>query len=154
MGRAERPRPSLRDLRAAGRTLTDEGRTTFSASFIARTRELGGSWSPFTLRELLTREAAAEHGCMTRVRKGFYCLRAGADAPAESTDAAGAALTALRSLAADGRIVVTRRDVEAAIAAAGTPYSSRSVRAGLLALLQAERQRRVRHRVLPAAQGG
>lgn len=94
--------------------------------------------SPFTLRELLTREAAAAHGCLARVREGVYCLRAGVDAPMESTDAAGAVLAALRSLAAEGLTVVTRRNVETAIAATGISYSSRAVRAGLLALLQAE----------------
>ena len=117
----------------------DGGRATFSVEeLVVRVGELGGELGPFTLRQLQAREAAAGTAVLRASGTRSTACARGVDARAGSTAADGAVLSALRSLAAEDRTVVTRRDVEAVIVAAGIPYSSRAVRAGLLDLLLAQ----------------
>ena len=101
--------------------------------------ELGHDYAYDTVRKLLLDEGGEASGRLLRVRPGCYRLRdrgAGPSLPATGTAASHVA-AAMAELRESGRRVVTRMDIEAALATRATPYSGRAVRGALLVLRNA-----------------
>lgn len=133
--------PSRRAVREAVLRLTAAGDAAAFAPAQVRDAlaELGHAWSALTVRELLEDEAASPAGLLVCARRGLYRLRGARELPSATSRAVTAHVqAALEELTAQGRARVTRRELEEALRAAGTTYSGRAVRDGLLRLRRAD----------------
>jgi hypothetical protein len=109
---------------------------------IERVALLGGEYTEHTLQAVIHEEAVTRDGQLVRLHVGVFRLRRAGEQPAARRRVARDwVFEALVRLHRAGHLRVTRREVEAELAAAGLRYSERAVNKGLTDLVRGRDQR-------------